>query len=124
MIAGRFVEPSDPGAVELGMLRQCICKTSGDAACTCGFGTSPLLMNTILPSKKPKWWRGQAYHGRVVGRGVEVTDSTLPGAGLGAFVAETSVANGEYVTGYDGWEVSREETRRYKPSQCTHASPA
>jgi hypothetical protein len=61
-----------------------------------------------------------------VGEGVCVAVSELParGAGRGLFVTETEVDAGDIITGYDGTVLTAAEARRYKPSQCTHASPA
>ena len=59
-----------------------------------------------------------------VGEGVCVAVSELPDAGRGLFVTETEVDAGDIITGYDGTKLTAAEARRYKPSQCTHASPA
>jgi hypothetical protein len=69
--------------------------------------------------RKPKGWPGRA-----VGHGVCVAVSELPDAGRGLFVTETEVDAGDIITGYDGTVLTAAEARRYKPSQCTHASPA
>jgi hypothetical protein len=126
-----FLAPSDPGAVELGMLRPhkrvrrvpYACINSGGTTCTCAFyrhGTAPLTraITEMQSTKRPGW------PGRFVGRGVDVTESQLPDAGRGAFVASTPVKNGDLITAYHGWKLSTHELGRYKPSQCTHASPA
>ena len=102
------------------------CINSGGTTCTCAFyhrGTAPLTREIIemhsTGSKKRQGWPG-----RFVGRGVDVIESQLPDAGRGAFVASTPVKNGDLITVYQGWLVSAHELHRYKPSQCTHASPA
>ena len=102
-----------------------LCKRSADTHCTCTrihTGKEPLQipqMPCVGKRKAPKQWPG-----RPVGHGVCVQLSTIPDAGDGLFVTESRVEDGDFVTGYDGWVITGIEARGYKPSQCTHASPA